>query len=168
MSLDVAALSDDELVVELATWSGRVAAGEGLVLRLLGELDAREAWAQIGVLSCAHWAAWKLGLTLTTAREKVRVARCLRDLPLLTDRMAQGRVSYAQVRAITRVATPANESDRTLTVRTTADIPVPHHPTPAPQTAQALDLSTDPYTSEWANDPFNLSYVVAVLLAHSS
>jgi hypothetical protein len=111
MSLDVAALSDDELVVELATWSGRVAAGEGLVLRLLGELDAREAWAQIGVLSCAHWAAWKLGLTLTTAREKVRVARCLRDLPLLTDRMAQGRVSYAQVRAITRVATPANEAD---------------------------------------------------------
>jgi hypothetical protein len=111
MSLDVAALSDDELVVELATWSGRVAAGEAVVLRLLGELDVREAWGQVGVLSCAHWAAWKLGLTLTTAREKVRVARGLRDLPLLTERFSSGRVSYAQVRAITRVATAADEAD---------------------------------------------------------
>jgi hypothetical protein len=48
------------------------------------------------------------------------------------------------------------------------NIPVPHHPTPARQTAQPLDHSTAPYTSAWANDPFNLSYVVSVLLAHSS
>ena len=111
MSLDVAVLSDDELVVALATWSGRVAAGEAVLLGLLGELDARGAWAQVGVLSCAHWAAWKLGLTPTTAREKVRVARALRDLPLLAERMSQGQVSYSQVRAITRVATAADEAD---------------------------------------------------------
>jgi hypothetical protein len=111
MILDVAALSDDELELQLATWAGRLAAGEGQLLVLLGELDVREGWAQIGVLSCAHWAAWKLGLTLPTAREKVRVARSLRDLPQLTARMSAGRVSYAQVRAITRVATAADEGE---------------------------------------------------------
>ena len=109
MNLDVAVLSDDELIVALTTWAGRVAAGQALVLQLLGELDARGAWAQSGSLSCAHWGSWQLGLTLPTAREKVRVARCLRDLPLLTAQLRAGQLSYAQVRAITRVATAGDE-----------------------------------------------------------
>lgn len=102
-------LTDDQLIMELTTWSGRVAAGEALVLTLLGELDAREAWAAHGVLSCAHWAQWRLGLNLSTAREKVRVARALRSLPQLAEQFRAGRLSYAQARAITRVAMPADE-----------------------------------------------------------
>ena len=109
MDVDVAVLSDEQLVVELTTWAGRVAAGEALVLRLIGELDARQAWAQCGVLSSAHWVSWRLGLTLATARERVRVARCLRGLPLLTAQLTAGAVSYAQARAISRVATGADE-----------------------------------------------------------
>jgi hypothetical protein len=109
MDSDVALLADDELVDQLTKWAGRVAAGEAHLLRLLGELDAREAWAQPGVLSCAHWASWKLGLTLGTARERVRVARCLRELPRISAALSAGRVSYAQVRALTRVATAEEE-----------------------------------------------------------
>ena len=109
MDVDVGALSDDQLVHELRSWAARTAAGEALVLRLLGELDAREAWGAAGVLSCAHWASWQLGLSLATARERVRVARCLRELPLLSAELEAGRVSYAQVRAVTRVATPSDE-----------------------------------------------------------
>ena len=110
MTVDVAGLSDAELVEELSGWAGRVAAGEAVLLRLIGELDVREAWAQWGVLSCAHWVSWKLGMTVPTAWERVRVARCLRELPLLADVLAAGRVSYAQARAITRVATSADEA----------------------------------------------------------
>lgn len=109
MDVDVGALSDDQLVHELRSWAARTAAGEALVLRLLGELDAREAWGAAGVLSCAHWASWQLGLSLATARERVRVARCLRELPLLSAELEAGRVPYAQVRAVTRVATPSDE-----------------------------------------------------------
>ena len=58
--------------------------------------------------------------------------------------------------------------DRTLTVRTAADIPVPHHPATSPQAADALDDSTVPYVSEWGNDPFDLGYVVSVIIAHTS
>ena len=107
--MDLTVLTNEQLIGQLTTWTGRVAAGEALVLKLLGELDAREAWAAHGVLSCAHWASWRLGLTLPTAREKVRVARALRGLPQLAEEFGAGRLSYAQARAITRVATPTDE-----------------------------------------------------------
>ncbi len=109
MNLDVTALSDAQLVEGLLSWAGRVAAGEARVLAFLSELDARELWAEHGVLSCAHWVMWKLGVTLPTAREKVRVARALRDLPVLAQELSSGLVSYAQARAITRVACGADE-----------------------------------------------------------
>jgi len=46
---------------------------------------------------------------MVTAREKVRVARALEGLPLISDTFRQGKVSYSKVRAMTRVATPDNE-----------------------------------------------------------
>ena len=69
----------------------------------------REAWAGPGLLSCAHWLAWRTGLGPSAAREKVRVARALRELPLVQLALGAGRVSYSQVRAITRVAAPGDE-----------------------------------------------------------
>jgi hypothetical protein len=76
---------------------------------MLGEFAEREGWAVSGMLSCAHWASWRLGLTLTTARERVRVAWSLRSLPEVSTALGEGRLSYAQARAITRVATSADE-----------------------------------------------------------
>jgi len=107
--METSALSDAELESELLAWAGRVAAGEAVVLRLLGEVEARGSWAQHGLVSCAHWVAWRLNLTLTTAREKVRVARALRGLPATSEAFSEGRVSYSQVRALTRVASAGDE-----------------------------------------------------------
>ncbi|HEV2537078.1 MAG TPA: HNH endonuclease, partial [Streptosporangiaceae bacterium] len=45
-----------------------------------------------------------------TAREHVRVARALRDLPMIRGEFAAARLSYAKVRALTRIATPATEA----------------------------------------------------------
>jgi len=45
-----------------------------------------------------------------TAREHVRVARALRDLPVIRARFAAAKLSYAKVRALTRIATPATEA----------------------------------------------------------
>jgi hypothetical protein len=107
--MDAASLSDEELIDEVTTWAARVARGEARHLQLIAELDAREAWAVHGVTSCAHWLSWKLGWARTTARERVRVAAALRALPLTSEAFEAGRLSYSQVRAITRVATPADE-----------------------------------------------------------
>jgi 5-methylcytosine-specific restriction endonuclease McrA len=51
-----------------------------------------------------------VGLAPGAAREWVRVARALGTLPRLTDALARGELSYAKVRALTRVATPDTEA----------------------------------------------------------
>jgi hypothetical protein len=63
-----------------------------------------------GVRSCAHWLSWRVGLDLGAARERVRVARALGTLPRLAEALARGELSYAKVRALTRVATPETEA----------------------------------------------------------
>ena len=78
-------------------------------LLLVGEFDERRGWADWGVYSCAHWLSWRCSIGLRAARENVRVAGCLRRLPLVSGAFAAGGLSYTQVRAITRVATAENE-----------------------------------------------------------
>ena len=56
-----------------------------------------------------------MGLDLGVARERVRVARALATLPRLAQALARGELSYAKVRALTRVATPETE-ERLLAV----------------------------------------------------
>jgi hypothetical protein len=51
-----------------------------------------------------------VGLDLGAARERVRVARALETLPLVAEALARGQLSYAKVRALTRVATPETEA----------------------------------------------------------
>jgi hypothetical protein len=97
-------ISDHELADGIVTWSGRIAAGEAELLTYIGEFDHREAWGGTGLLSCAHWLSWRTSLSPSAAREKVRVARALRELPQVQEAFGAGRLSYSQVRAITRVA----------------------------------------------------------------
>ena len=52
----------------------------------------------------------RLGWDLATAREKVRVARALGRLPAISESLRTATLSYAKVRALTRVATPENEA----------------------------------------------------------
>ena len=81
--------------------------------RLLTDLrtfDRGGGWHTQGARSCAHWLSWRVGWGLGTAREHLRVADRLADLPLLDDALRRGEVSYSKLRAITRVATPANEA----------------------------------------------------------
>lgn len=54
--------------------------------------------------------AWRCDLSMTTAREKVRVAHALKTLPAIADAFSTGELSYAKVRALTRVADRDNES----------------------------------------------------------
>ncbi len=70
--------------------------------------DDASGWNN-GFRSCAHWLHWRTGIDLGAAREKVRVARALDSLPRLSEALQRGAISYAKVRAITRVATQANE-----------------------------------------------------------
>jgi Domain of unknown function (DUF222) len=55
--------------------------------------------------STGHWLSWQCGIGRTAAREQVRVARAMREYPVITDAFSEGRLSYSKVRAITRIAT---------------------------------------------------------------
>jgi len=107
-AVDVGSLSDADLEERLVGLASEIFAAEARFLVLLAEFDRRERWG-IGILSAAHWLSWRCGLSLRTGREYVRVARALRVLPLTAAGFAAGRLSYSQVRAITRVATAEDE-----------------------------------------------------------
>jgi uncharacterized protein DUF222/HNH endonuclease len=94
---------------ELASLAASITAATGRFLELLGELERREAWAGQGFTSLPHWLAWRCGLDLRTAREHVRVARALRELPRTAEAVCRGELSYSKARAVTRVARPDTE-----------------------------------------------------------
>ena len=104
-------LDADQLEAELATLAAHLYAGTCRWLELLGELDRRAGWLGTGCDSTVEWIAWRCGLTPRAAREHVRVARCLTGLPRTHGAFARGELSYAKVRALTRVATAENEED---------------------------------------------------------
>jgi hypothetical protein len=80
------------------------------LLTCIRQFDQSTEWAAQGAVSCAHWLSWRIGLDLGTAREKVRVARALGELPAIDEAFRVAKLSYAKVRAMTRVATVANEA----------------------------------------------------------
>ena len=99
-----------ELARAITTGAVRLAAATAAWLRLVAEFDERGGWHGVGINSCGHWLAWQCGLSPVTAREHVRVARALRGLPLIAAAFSNGRLSYAKVRAVTRIAAPDCEA----------------------------------------------------------
>jgi uncharacterized protein DUF222/HNH endonuclease len=100
-----------ELEDEIAELSAYIDAATARLLAAIAEFDRRQGWADAGCVSCAEWLSFRVGITLVTAREKVRVARALGDLPCITAALARGRISYSKVRELTRIATPENEDE---------------------------------------------------------
>jgi hypothetical protein len=105
-----AAVPLERLEAEICELAGHLAAATCRFLVLLGDFDARRGWADWEMTSCAAWLSWKCQMSSGTAREHVRVARALRDLPVIRGEFGAGRLSYAKVRALTRIATPDTEA----------------------------------------------------------
>jgi hypothetical protein len=103
-------LTVEELGQEIAELAVHLDAATHRLLECVRQFDAECGWAVQGAVSCAHWLAWRIGLDPATAREKVRVARALGSLPAVDAALKAGKLSYAKVRALTRVATPETEA----------------------------------------------------------
>jgi 5-methylcytosine-specific restriction endonuclease McrA len=99
----------ERLEAQICEVAGHLAAATCQFLVLLAEFDARRGWASWEVNSCAAWLSWKCQMSSGTAREHVRVARALQGLPVIRCEFAAARLSYAKVRALTRIATPETE-----------------------------------------------------------
>ena len=95
---------------EIATLAARIDAATYELLVLIRKFDEEEGW-NCGFLTCAQWLTWRIGLAPSAARERVRVARALGELPLMSEAMKRGELSYSKVRALTRVARPDTEKE---------------------------------------------------------
>jgi hypothetical protein len=101
----------DGLATQIAELSLRIDVAKHALLTHLRTFDAHDGWGGMGFVSTAAWLSWRIGIAPGAAREHVRVARALGELELVDAAFAAGKLSYAKVRAITRVATPATEQD---------------------------------------------------------
>jgi hypothetical protein len=100
----------------LSRWLGR---GNHRMLELIAAFDRRGAWKAEGHRSCAHWLHVETDLSLGAAREKVRTARALMAMPLTSQAMKRGELSYSKVRAMTRAVddVPDDQAEAQLVAR---------------------------------------------------
>jgi hypothetical protein len=100
----------EHLEHEICQLASHLASGMARWLDLLGEYDARDGWwSWDGLRSVSDWVAWRCALDPRSAREHVRVARALRELPEIRRAFSAGGLSFSKVRALTRVAEPDSE-----------------------------------------------------------
>ena len=79
-------------------------------LHAIAVYDDKTHWKPDGATSMKAWLVGMFGDGYDTAREKVRVARALQELPALRERFAAGELSWDQVRATTEFATPTTDT----------------------------------------------------------
>ena len=108
----------DQAIVDL---SARINAATYELLVLIREFEDRAGYLKWGLKDAAEWLAYRCDLGRSAAYEKVRVARALRTLPVISESFSTGELSYSKVRALTRVAGDHNEKDLLdFALRTTA------------------------------------------------
>jgi hypothetical protein len=101
----------EELGDRITVLTAQIAAATHQLLVMIAEFDRLRGWEAGGHRSCAHWLAFRTQIDLGTAREKVRAARALEELPQTSAAMARGELTFSQVRALTRVADSTTEAD---------------------------------------------------------
>ncbi len=108
---EVRALPTERLEAEATTLAAHIAAATARFLEVIAELESRRAWESWEARSMAHWVSWQCGLGMRAARDHVRVAVALRELPEVRAAFGRGELSYSKVRALTRFATPEQEHE---------------------------------------------------------
>lgn len=102
-------LSIDDLDRGIVNLAARINAATYELLVLVRQFDERAGWLKWGLANCAEWLHWRCDLSMSAAREKVRVAHALKILPAITAAFSSGELSYSKVRSLTRVAQVDNE-----------------------------------------------------------
>ena len=104
----------EALAEKIGERAAHLHAGEQEMLEWIAEFDRREGWKLHGHRSCVEWLAFWTGMDRRTARERVRVARALEELPETKEAMGRGRLSFSKVRAITRLGELEGEDEASI------------------------------------------------------
>jgi hypothetical protein len=82
-----------------------MSAASAEALQAVAACDEGKLWRRDGATSMTSWLAARYRLAWGTAREWVRVAHALAGLPRIAETYASGRLSWDQLRPLTRFAT---------------------------------------------------------------
>jgi len=104
----------ENLAARIGERSGQLDAGEQELLEWIAEFDRLEGWKLHGHRNCVDWLVLWTGASRRTARERLRVARALENLPQTKDAMRHGRISFSKVRAIARLGELEAEDEATI------------------------------------------------------
>ena len=88
-----------------------MAAASSDLLEAVAQFDEHRLWRNDGATSMTPWLAARYGLAWGTAREWVRVASALRGLPATARAYRQGRLSWDQLRPLTRFASAETDQE---------------------------------------------------------
>ena len=105
----VGGLADEELRRAIPELQAHIFAAEARKLELMAEYDRRELYGDDLAKSTGHWVGWKCGLPPRVASEQVKVARAIEGLTQIKDGFGSGELSFHQVSALSKVATPETE-----------------------------------------------------------
>ncbi|MCL2393664.1 MAG: HNH endonuclease [Acidimicrobiaceae bacterium] len=106
---DLTVVDDDGLADHICSFASRISAATCLFLLAIAEYDRRQAWAAWECRSMVEWLSWHCRTSRVTAAQYCRTAAALLTLPVIRERFSRGALSYSQVRALVKVATPATE-----------------------------------------------------------
>ncbi len=93
----------------VAHLAAQMTAGEHAFITAIGAFEESGQWIQEGAMTCAQWLSWRIGMSPEAGRERLRVAKSLKELSKVDEAFRTARISYSKVRAVTRVGTVANE-----------------------------------------------------------
>ena len=103
--------SIDELEKNILGLARQINVATYELLVLVREFDERVGFLKWSMKNSVEWLSWRIDISMSAAREKVRVAHALKVLPEISFAFKSGELSYSKVRAMTRVANAQNEQD---------------------------------------------------------
>ena len=151
----------ERLEAQICELAGHLTAATCRFLVLLADFDARRGWASWEMNSCAQWLSWKCQMSSGAAREHVRVARALRDLPVIREELVHER-GYL-------IAAKPGGSFAFYRPDGTALPPSPPLPKPAGTIADCHDaeITEDTIIPPWYGERLDLDHAIYTCLANA-
>jgi hypothetical protein len=142
-----------------------MAAASAETLQAVAAHDERRLWARDGATSMSAWLAGRYGFAKGTSREWVRVAHALKVLPAIAAAYASGRLSWDQLRPLTRFADPEHDQElaRTAPGRSSAALWIEARRHERLSAREAEDAHRRRYLSMWWDPEKPLLYLEGML-----
>jgi hypothetical protein len=100
---------DESLILAADALHAQVSGDQRELLRMISELDRREAWQDTGARDLAHWLCMRYGISSWKAHRWIGAAHALEQLPRLSHAFASGTLGIDKVVELCRFASPETE-----------------------------------------------------------